>query len=264
MDRGLYVAMTGAKQIMQAQAVNNHNIANINTVGFRADSVAFYSQPIYGAGYPYAGQRGGGRFRHRFVERRHAEHGPPLDLAINGKGYIAVRARTAKRPTPGPATSSQRHGMVTTSAGLPVITESGPLNIPPANSITVGNDGTVSVLSVGLSPEAASRRPIASKWSTRRKRICRRATDGLLRTQGRQQRPHRSHRDAHLGNARVEQRQFRAIADQHDRAAAPVRVSGEEHELHRSERTSGRTADVERLIAIEPVIDTQLDSNHQD
>ena len=51
MDRGLYVAMTGAKQIMQAQAVNNHNIANINTVGFRADAVSFESQPIYGPGY---------------------------------------------------------------------------------------------------------------------------------------------------------------------------------------------------------------------
>ena len=30
--------MTGAKQIMQAQAVNNHNIANVNTVGYRADA----------------------------------------------------------------------------------------------------------------------------------------------------------------------------------------------------------------------------------
>ena len=27
----MYVAMTGAKQIMQAQAVNNNNIANANT-----------------------------------------------------------------------------------------------------------------------------------------------------------------------------------------------------------------------------------------
>ena len=51
MDRGLYVAMTGAKQIMQAQAVNNHNIANISTIGFRADEVAFDSAPIYGPGY---------------------------------------------------------------------------------------------------------------------------------------------------------------------------------------------------------------------
>jgi flagellar hook protein FlgE len=51
MDRGLYVSMTGAKQIMQAQAVNNNNIANANTTGFRADTVTFSSQPIYGAGY---------------------------------------------------------------------------------------------------------------------------------------------------------------------------------------------------------------------
>ena len=51
MDRGLYVAMTGAKQIMQAQAVNNHNIANFSTIGFRADAVAFDSEPIYGPGY---------------------------------------------------------------------------------------------------------------------------------------------------------------------------------------------------------------------
>ena len=43
--------MTGAKQIMQAQAVNNHNIANLSTIGFRADAVSFASQPIYGPGY---------------------------------------------------------------------------------------------------------------------------------------------------------------------------------------------------------------------
>ena len=46
MDRGMYVSMTGAKQIMQAQAVNNNNIANANTTGFRADTVEFTSNPI--------------------------------------------------------------------------------------------------------------------------------------------------------------------------------------------------------------------------
>ena len=44
MDRGLYVAMTGAKQIMQAQAVNNHNIANVSTTGFRADAVVVHQR----------------------------------------------------------------------------------------------------------------------------------------------------------------------------------------------------------------------------
>ena len=70
MDRGLYVAMTGAKQIMQAQAVNNHNIANVSTTGFRADAVSFTSEPIYGAGLRHARQRRGGRWRDGFLERR--------------------------------------------------------------------------------------------------------------------------------------------------------------------------------------------------
>ena len=52
MDRMLYVAMTGAKNIMLAQAINNNNLANINTTGFRADLASFQAMPIAGAGYP--------------------------------------------------------------------------------------------------------------------------------------------------------------------------------------------------------------------
>ena len=37
MDRMLYVAMTGAKETLRAQTVNNHNLANASTTGFRAD-----------------------------------------------------------------------------------------------------------------------------------------------------------------------------------------------------------------------------------
>jgi flagellar basal-body rod protein FlgF len=33
-----------------------------------------------------------------------------------------------------------------------VLTTSGPLNIPPSTTVTVGNDGTVSVLALGLTP----------------------------------------------------------------------------------------------------------------
>src|ERR1700721_282224 len=103
MDRGLYVAMTGAKQIMQAQAVNNHNIANINTVGFRADAVSFVSQPIYGAGYA---------------------------TAVNGNGYIAVMGNEGTEAyTRAGDLRVAVDGSVTTAGGQPVLTESGPLNI---------------------------------------------------------------------------------------------------------------------------------------
>jgi flagellar basal-body rod protein FlgF len=140
MDRGLYVAMTGAKQIMQAQAVNNHNIANVNTVGFRADAVSFVSQPIYGAGYPTrvnaVASDGGTDFSSGVMQSTARE----LDVAVTGKGYIAVRVSA--------------EGAVTTASGLPVLTESGPLVIPPATNVTIGDDGSVSVLPLGLAPNA--------------------------------------------------------------------------------------------------------------
>jgi flagellar basal-body rod protein FlgF len=157
MDRGLYVAMTGAKQIMQAQAVNNHNIANVNTVGFRSDAVSFVSQPIYGPGYATrvnaVANDAGTDFSSGVLE----SSGRDLDVAINGKGYIAVLGTDG---TEGYTRAGDLRvgpdGAVTTASGLAVLTESGPLNVPPATTITIGNDGTVSVLPLGLTPKGIS------------------------------------------------------------------------------------------------------------
>ena len=62
MDRFLYIAMSGAKETMRAQAVNNHNLANVSTAGFRADLAAFQSRAVVGSGYDsraYASTAGG-------------------------------------------------------------------------------------------------------------------------------------------------------------------------------------------------------------
>ena len=103
MDRGLYVAMTGAKQIMQAQAVNNHNIANINTVGFRADAVSFVSQPIYGVGFPTRVNAVASDAGTDFSSGVMQSTGRDLDIAVNGSGYIAVMGTTARKGTRAPA-----------------------------------------------------------------------------------------------------------------------------------------------------------------
>src|ERR1700740_3619477 len=97
MDRGLYVAMTGAKQIMQAQAVNNHNIANISTIGFRADAVSFDSEPIYGPGYATRVNAVAGDAGTDFSSGTMENTGRDLDIAVNGKGFIAVRGGAGER-----------------------------------------------------------------------------------------------------------------------------------------------------------------------
>ena len=157
MDRGLYVAMTGAKQIMQAQAVNNHNIANASTIGFRADAVAFTSEPIYGPGYATRVNAVAGGAGTDFSSGVVTTTSRPLDIAINGKGFIAVQGSDGKEAyTRAGDLRVTDSGAVTTVSGLPVLSESGPVVIPPSTQVTVGNDGTISVVPLGSPPDAQS------------------------------------------------------------------------------------------------------------
>jgi len=157
MDRGLYVAMTGAKQIMQAQAVNNQNIANVSTTGFRADTVAFSSLPIYGPGFASRVNAVAASAGTDFSSGALESTGNSLDVAVNGKGYIAVQGADGKEAyTRAGDLKVSDTGAVTTGTGLPVLSESGPIVIPPAATVTIGTDGTVSVVPLGLSPAAQS------------------------------------------------------------------------------------------------------------
>ena len=92
MDRLLYVAMTGAKQLMQAQALVSHNLANVATTGFRADLARFEARPIEGPGYQsrvntVATGLGFDRSQGTLMQT-----GEVLDVAIDGDGWIAVQA----------------------------------------------------------------------------------------------------------------------------------------------------------------------------
>src|ERR1700691_5613827 len=157
MDRGLYVAMTGAKQIMQAQAVNNHNIANVSTTGFRADAVSFTSEPIYGAGYATRVNAVAGDGGTDLSSGVLTSTSRPLDIAVNGKGFIAVQGADGKEAyTRAGDLRVVESGAVVTATGLPVLSESGPLNVPPSTQVTIGSDGTISTVPLGLSPAAQS------------------------------------------------------------------------------------------------------------
>jgi flagellar basal-body rod protein FlgF len=149
--------MTGAKQIMQAQAVNNHNIANISTIGFRADSVAFDSQPIYGPGFATRVNAVAGDAGTDFSSGTMENTGRELDVAVNGKGFIAVKGTDGKEAyTRAGDLRVSPTGAVTTASGLAVLTESGPLIIPPSTTVAIGGDGTVSVVPQGSAPFAVT------------------------------------------------------------------------------------------------------------
>ena len=103
MDRGLYVAMTGAKQIMQAQAVNNHNIANLSTIGFRADAVSFDSEPIYGPGYATRVNAVAGDAGTIFPAASCRARAATSTSRSTARDSSRFGARTARKPTRAPA-----------------------------------------------------------------------------------------------------------------------------------------------------------------
>ncbi|HUA25255.1 MAG TPA: flagellar basal-body rod protein FlgF [Steroidobacteraceae bacterium] len=153
MDKSLYVAMTGAKEMLQAQAVNNYNLANANTTGFKAELTAFQGQAVVGTGYSsrvYAMDASNGWDT---SEGSIAATGRPLDVAIQGQGYIAVQGPNGQEAyTRNGDLHLTADGVLETSSGQPVLGDNGPITLPPSSSIQIAEDGTVSVVPQGSTP----------------------------------------------------------------------------------------------------------------
>ncbi|HYJ41162.1 MAG TPA: flagellar basal-body rod protein FlgF [Steroidobacteraceae bacterium] len=157
MDRMLYVAMTGAKETLNAQAVNNHNLANASTTGFRAELSAFQSRAVDGSGYAsrvYATQASTGWNNQSGAL---LSTGRDLDVAINGDGWIAVQGPDGKEAyTRAGDLQVDANGQLTTGTGLPVLGDGGPITVPPYTSIFFARDGSISVVAQGQTPDTTA------------------------------------------------------------------------------------------------------------
>jgi len=150
MDRMIYLAMSTAQQMMQAQALSSHNLANASTVGFKADFEAARAMPVYGPGLPtraYAMiERPGTNFASGTIEQT----GNDLDIAVNGTGFIAVQAADGTEAyTRAGDLQADVNGRLLTGAGHPVLGNGGPISLPPSESLVVGSDGTISIRPLG-------------------------------------------------------------------------------------------------------------------
>lgn len=151
MDRMLYTAMSGAKQNMIAQAINANNLANISTTGFRADLAAARSMPLYGgAGHPTRVYSMTEKPGIDFNQGAMSTTGRDLDIAVAGKGFIAVQAPDGSEAyTRAGDLKTDSAGVLQTGSGYAVLGEGGPITIPEAAKIDIGKDGTISIAQVG-------------------------------------------------------------------------------------------------------------------
>ena len=96
MDRLIYTAMTGAKHTLEQQATVSHNLANLTTNGFRAQVDAFRAVPVIGEGMPTRAFVIDATIASDFTPGVIQTTGRDLDVAINGKGWIAVQGPDGK------------------------------------------------------------------------------------------------------------------------------------------------------------------------
>lgn len=129
-----------------------HNVANSNSTGFRARELAFreYLKPEKGIDETGKRERPLSLVDPRFQFSSSSQGalqttGNPLDLAIQGEGYLVVRTAQGDRYTRAGALTTDSSGRIVTLAGEPIMGKSGPIQVPSNDGqVSVAGDGTVS------------------------------------------------------------------------------------------------------------------------
>ncbi|CBL44831.1 Flagellar basal body rod protein [gamma proteobacterium HdN1] len=150
MDKGLYISMTGAREALLSQDTHANNLANASTTGFKADYQQYRSMQVFGSYYPsrvYAQtERPGTDMR----GGNYMTTGRNLDVAVRGKGWIAVLDAEGKEAfTRAGDLERDLNGTLVTGSGLAVMGNDGPIVLPEYQKIEVGMDGSISVRALG-------------------------------------------------------------------------------------------------------------------
>jgi len=150
MDKALYLAMSGAKQNMLSQRAHANNLANVNTTGFKQDFAQARSISVFGPKFPSRAYALSERPGTDLSSGALIETGRSLDVAISGKGWIAVQAPDGSEAyTRAGDLSIDVNGLLKTGGGFPVIGNGGIISVPPSGKIEIGLDGTISVIPQG-------------------------------------------------------------------------------------------------------------------
>jgi len=182
MDKLLYIAMSGAKQNMNALAVNANNLANAKTSGFKADMAQARAMQAFGEGLPTRVFSMTEIASQNFDSGALSSTGRDLDIAIEGPGWIAVQSKDGSEAyTRSGHLRLTETGALETTSGELVVGESGPVFIPlPVNNIQISRDGTIMVQPEGA-PVTVQEEVARIKFVNPNVRSLEKGTDGLFR-----------------------------------------------------------------------------------
>lgn len=153
MENTLLVALSRQMSLERQIDVIANNVANINTTGFKANKSLFeeYLNTDARADNFAAGDR-----RVSFVQDRGTYHDfaqgafekttNPLDVAIDGSGFITVQTPAGERYTRDGSFQINAQGQLVTTGGHVVVGANGPIVFQPTDrDITISSEGVITV-----------------------------------------------------------------------------------------------------------------------
>ncbi|MFB3901863.1 MAG: flagellar basal-body rod protein FlgF [Acidobacteriota bacterium] len=151
MSHTIYTAYAALQSRGEALDVVSNNLANIHTPGFKEKQFHFRSlvgrmaSEMSGLGSAISAQQVKTFTHSEFQPGVLTETGNPLDLALEGDGFFAVRTPDGTYYTRNGHFSLSPNGTLTTPDGYPVVSAAGRPIVLPDGRVEVSENGQISV-----------------------------------------------------------------------------------------------------------------------
>ena len=189
MDHLIFTAYSGMNGSMVRQRLIASNMANAQTIGFRAETLTAtpVTLKVGPNGAPALEARAmtdGEVHGASMAEGSLTQTGNPLDVALSGDAMLSVQAEDGTEAyTRRGDLSVSAGGVLQNGNGRPVIGSAGPISVPPGSKVTLSADGSVNVAqpdSPGAPPQVIDRIKLASTSGSK----IAKGLDGLFRAVG--------------------------------------------------------------------------------
>jgi flagellar basal-body rod protein FlgG len=140
MIKGLYTAEAGMRPKLARMEILANNLANINTTGFKRDRAFAEALDDASAAREAAGTDNQQTQQYiDFTEGSLNQTGNPLDIALQGRGFLVVETPNGVRYTRNGNLQLALDGSLVTAQGSPVLGTAGRLQLPDVQRLEQGS-----------------------------------------------------------------------------------------------------------------------------
>jgi flagellar basal-body rod protein FlgF len=151
MENAQLIGLSRQIGLQRQMDVVANNIANINTTGFKAENILFeeYVMPVArDREFPTPDQKlsftDDWATVHDMANGPIEDTGSPLDVALNGPGFLAVTTPQGERYTRAGSLQVNSEGVLVDTAGRPIVGDNGDIHFEPGDTdIAIASDGSI-------------------------------------------------------------------------------------------------------------------------